>query len=51
MEQGVEVIEVDSSGLLNEFIKFPFKIYKSLPNWVPPLLMDELETFNPQNMI
>lgn len=29
-----------------EYIKFPFSLYKGHPYWVPPLIDDELETFN-----
>lgn len=28
------------------FIKFPFKMYKDNPYWVPPIISDELESFN-----
>ncbi|RZK04395.1 MAG: GTP cyclohydrolase, partial [Flavobacterium sp.] len=31
---------------LLEYIKFPFSLYKNDPYWVPPLIDDELETFN-----
>lgn len=29
-----------------EFIKFPFSLYKDNPYWVPPLIADELESFD-----
>ncbi len=44
----VEVIEVKSSGELHQFIKFPWKIYKGNPNWVPPLIIDRKDFFNKQ---
>ena len=28
------------------FIKFPFKLYKENPYWVPPLISDELDSFD-----
>lgn len=31
---------------LTEFIKFPFSLYKGNPYWVPPLISEELETFD-----
>jgi len=31
---------------LKTFVKFPFSLYKNNPNWVPPIIKDELETFN-----
>jgi len=48
MVQGVEVIEVDSPGLLNTFIKLPFKFYKNEPYWVPPLITERKQFFNKQ---
>ncbi len=46
MSQAVEVIEVDSGKLLNEFILYPFKLYKNNPYWVPPLISERKEFFN-----
>ncbi|MEM9326305.1 MAG: hypothetical protein AAGA85_11635 [Bacteroidota bacterium] len=42
----VEKIE-DQSGL-KRFIKFPFSLFRDDPNWVPPLISDELTVFNPK---
>lgn len=33
---------------LMEFIKFPWKIYRHDPNWVPPLLMERKEFLDPK---
>jgi hypothetical protein len=44
----VEVVEVKGAGDLNKFIKFPWKIYKGDPNWVPPLIIDRKDFFNKQ---
>ena len=42
----VEIKEViDKKGLL-DFVKFPFKLYKNSKYWVPPIIKDELETFD-----
>ena len=29
-----------------DFIKFPFSLYKSNENWIPPIISDELESFD-----
>jgi GNAT superfamily N-acetyltransferase len=34
-------------GLL-EFIEFPFKLYRGDPNWVPPLIEERQDFFDPQ---
>lgn len=38
--------EVNTTKLLKEYVKFPFSLYKGHPSWVPPLIIDELNTFN-----
>ena len=40
------IVEANSKKLLKEFVKFPFSLYKNHPYWVPPLINDELETFD-----
>lgn len=43
----LEVIAVDGKKQMNRFIKFPWKVYKGDPYWVPPLLFDQKgATFN-----
>jgi GNAT superfamily N-acetyltransferase len=37
----------DKKGLL-EFIKFPFKHYRDDPNWVPPLIEERRDFFDPR---
>jgi len=32
---------------LKTFIKFPWRIYSGDPNWVPPLILDQLQFFTP----
>jgi GNAT superfamily N-acetyltransferase len=39
---------VRSRGDLKRFIKHPFEKYRSDPHWVPPLLMDERQKFDPK---
>jgi GNAT superfamily N-acetyltransferase len=36
----VEQIDPNNKSLVNEFIKFPFRIYRDCPQWVPPILDD-----------
>lgn len=31
---------------LKQFIKFPFGLYKNEPNWVPPIIADELDSMD-----
>ncbi|MCX6164478.1 MAG: hypothetical protein NTU73_06390, partial [Ignavibacteriae bacterium] len=40
--------EVKSKRDLRKFIKFPFKLYKNCPQWVPPIFFDELNTLTPK---
>ena len=37
----IEVKKVETSGDLKKFVRFPYKIYKECPYWVPSLEMDE----------
>lgn len=39
--QEITVKKVSTKSELNEFIKFPWKIYKDDKYWVPPLLMEQ----------
>lgn len=41
MMSEITVKKVSSKSDLNEFIKFPWKIYKGDVHWVPPLLMEQ----------
>ncbi len=42
----ITVKEVSSKKDLKAFVKFPFKIYKDAPYWTPPIIAEELKTFN-----
>lgn len=37
----IKVKSVSTKSELNQFIKFPWKIYKGNKNWVPPLIMEQ----------
>lgn len=43
------VKEVSSKDELKKFVKFPFQLYKESNQWVPPIISQELETFNKKN--
>ncbi len=40
----VQLREVTSRRDLKRFVLFPFSLYKNNPNWVPPFIVDELNT-------
>ena len=42
----VTLIEAIAKSDLKRFVKFPFSLYKDSQYWVPPIIADELETFD-----
>ena len=40
-------IELGHRRQLKKFIKFSWKVYRDDPNWVPPLILDQLQFFTP----
>ncbi|MDV7185657.1 GTP cyclohydrolase [Lutibacter sp. TH_r2] len=38
--------ELTTQKELKQFVKFPFKLYKNNKYWVPPIINDELESFD-----
>lgn len=42
----VTLKEATTKGELKQFVKFPFSLYKGNPYWVPPIINDELESFD-----
>ena len=40
----ITVTEITSTKELRKFVKFPFKLFKDNPYWVPPLNSDEMQT-------
>lgn len=44
----IHIKQVESKKDLNNFLKFPYELYKEYPEWVPPIFMDEKETHNPR---
>jgi hypothetical protein len=44
----IDIKTVESKKDLKAFVKLPFKIYKGNPMWVPQLIMDDMEVFQPE---
>ncbi|WP_299129479.1 GTP cyclohydrolase [uncultured Winogradskyella sp.] len=42
----ITIKEATSKKELKAFVTFPFSLYKNSNNWVPPIIKQELETFN-----
>jgi len=42
----VLIKEVKSKSDLKKFVKFPYELYKNCPQWVPPIIMDEIQTLS-----
>ena len=42
----ITIKEVHSKSDLKAFVKFPFKLYKDNPYWVPPIISQEMNSFN-----
>jgi len=47
--RGIEIREVKTKKERNTFFRFPWKIYKEFPHWVPPLLKEQTILFSSQN--
>ena len=43
MKEEIIIEEIHSRAALKDFVKFPFRLYKYNPYWVPPLINEELE--------
>ena len=44
----IEVFEVNNRKDFNEFFSFPHKLYKDCKQWVPPIISEEKNIFNPK---
>ncbi len=42
----VTIKEISSKKDITQFVKFPFKLYKDNPYWVPSLIKDEVDSFD-----
>ena len=43
----IRIQELSSKKELIRFVKFPFTLYKNNPYWIPPIITDELNSFDP----
>ncbi|MFI2742814.1 GTP cyclohydrolase [Zhouia sp. PK063] len=42
----ITIKEATSQEDMKQFVKFPFQLYKGSPYWVPPIIKDELASFD-----
>lgn len=42
----ITIKEAKTKKEMTDFVKFPFRLYKDNPNWIPPIIADELESFD-----
>ncbi len=42
----ITIQEANSKKLISDYVKFPFSLYKNHPYWVPPLIQEEIESFD-----
>ena len=47
MTSSIQIQPVTTRRDLRAFVKFPWRVYKSDPNWVPPLISERLVYLNP----
>ncbi len=45
----IQIKEAITKSDLKKFVQFPFSLYKGSPYWVPPIIRDELDTFDKIN--
>ncbi len=43
----IEPLDLKNKKSIDAFVKFPFEIYKNIPQWVPPILSDIKVMINP----
>ncbi len=51
MDTDIEVKQVSSRRERLAFVKFPWRIYRGDPNWVPPLISDQLDNLDPKKNV
>lgn len=42
----IEIKEISTTEEMEQFVSFPFTLYKNHPYWVPPIIKEELEVLN-----
>jgi hypothetical protein len=45
----ITIKELKTQKELVDFVKFPFKLYKNTPYWIPPIISDEVSSFDKTN--
>lgn len=43
----ITIKEARTKSEMKDFVKFPFALYKNNPNWIPPIISDEIDSFDP----
>ena len=42
----IQLQEIHTKKEMKQFVTFPFSLYKNNPYWVPPIIADEMESFD-----
>jgi len=42
----IKIREISTKKELKQFVKFPFSLYKGNKYWVPPIISEEVESFD-----
>lgn len=42
----ITIKEATTKALVSDYVKFPFSLYKGHPYWVPPIIQDEMDSFD-----
>ena len=42
----ITIKKVETKKDLKAYVKFPFKLYKDSKYWIPPIISQEIESFN-----
>ena len=48
VDQSLRIEPVQTNRDIEDFIRFPFKLYQGDPNWVPPLLSEQRKFLSPE---
>jgi GNAT superfamily N-acetyltransferase len=48
VDQSLSIEPVQTNRDIEDFIRFPFKLYQGDPNWVPPLLSEQRKFLSPE---
>ncbi len=48
MPADLRIEPANARGEIEQYVKFPFELYRGFPHWVPPLLMERRDFLNPR---